>query len=156
MSDEILTNEAQEDANPVQESEESTVVNEEPKPKQTRRTRKKKAPTMRDELKASFKNAPADLINHIESRVGSDTKEGIAAMNPSTVNSNIQAAVYRYVNEVIGGKVNITRTLENELREYAEARNINYDSLFTHRGKPGLTQAIREVTGNVDASTLAG
>lgn len=160
MSDKGTLIEPQDEVILEEDTEESPLIVEEKKPAPSRKKRgrppKENRPeSLRDVLKSKFSYAPADLLNQLEIRIGSSTKEGIAALNSQTVNSNINAAIYSYANQVISGNINMTKTLEGELREFAEQYNIEYDSMLTHRGVAQLVEAIHEVTGRIGANDFA-
>ena len=117
-------------------------------------SKKNKALTTRQAIRKVYKNAPAALLNQTEDLIGSDTLDGLRKMNPDTVANNINVSIDMYANDVIIGNEKLTKTLERELRGYAERNNLNYDSLFTIRGMYALADAIREETGNVTLDTI--
>ena len=124
--------------------------------KRRRRTRKQKEVTLYSILRDMYKNEPADMIRIVERRIGADTIEGVRALNKQTLNSNINSALHRYAGKVIAGDLTLTKTLEQALRDFADSHNLNYESMFTRRGKAQLVDAIRIVTGNINAYSFVG
>ena len=115
-------------------------------------TTKKRAKrrTVRSVLREVFPEAPGDVLEDIEERLGVSTLKELGELQPAFANQEIYQAFAHYANKLVADPGIMPKTFAEKLREHVEADNVSYHHMFSQKGMAYLALAIHEVSGNND------